>query len=58
MKEVDDDNVEKPEEAGPKVYDTSEKHRKYEPIRTDSENDALQIHRRAIKRRLQFPNVD
>ena len=40
----DDDKEEKiPQETG-KVYDTSERDGKYEPIRTDPENDSLEIH--------------
>ena len=45
----DDDDVEDdeemPEETGtPKVYDTSERDGRYAPIRTNKEEDALQIH--------------
>ena len=39
----DDDEEEMPEEAG-KTYDTSEKEGRYSPIRTDPENEAIQIH--------------
>ena len=39
----DDDEEEMPEEAG-KTYDTSERGGRYAPIRTDPENDAIQIH--------------
>ena len=41
----DDDDAEKeiPEEAGV-VYDASEKGGRYEPTRTDPENDIVQIH--------------
>ena len=39
----DDDEKEMPEEAG-KTYDTSEREGRYAPIRTDPENDAIQIH--------------
>ena len=43
--EDDDDDQEEeiPEEAGI-VYDTSERDGRYEPIRTDPENDTLQLH--------------
>ena len=43
--EDDDDDDEEviPEEAG-KTYDTSEREGRYAPIRTDPENDAIQIH--------------
>ena len=39
----DEDDEEMPEEAG-KMYDTSEKDGRYAPIRTDPENDVIQIH--------------
>ena len=39
----DDDEEEMPEEAG-KTYDTSERGGRYALIRTDPENDAIQIH--------------
>ena len=41
--EDEDDEEEIPEEAGT-VYDTSERDGRYEPIRTDPENDSLQLH--------------
>ena len=43
----DDDDEEIPEKAGTptsKVYDTSERGGRYEPIRTNPEEDALQLH--------------
>ena len=41
----DEDDEEAPEEIGtPKTYDTSERGEKYVPIRTNPEEDALQIH--------------
>ena len=39
----DDDEEEIPEEAGT-VYDTFERDVRYEPIRTEPENDCLQLH--------------
>ena len=44
--EDDDDDEEMPEETGTptKVYDTSERNGSYVPIRTSSEEDALQIY--------------
>ena len=43
----DDEDEEMPEEIGtptPKVYDTSERDGRYIPIRTNPEEDALQLH--------------
>ena len=41
----DEDDEEMPEETGtPNVYDTFEKDGRYEPIRTNPEKDALQLH--------------
>ena len=41
----DEDGEEMPEETGtPKVYDTSERDGRFAPIRTNPEEDALQIH--------------
>ena len=41
----DEDDEEIPEETGtPIVYDTSEKDGRYVPIRTNAEEDALQLH--------------
>ena len=43
----DDDDEEMPEETGtptPKVYDTSKRGGRYEPIPTNPEEDALQLH--------------
>ena len=39
----DDDEEEMPEEAG-ETYDTSERGGRYGPIRTDPDNDVIQIH--------------
>ena len=41
--EDDDEEEELPDEAG-RVYDTSERSGRYEPIRTDPENGVLRIH--------------
>ena len=43
----DADDEEMPEETGtptPNMYDTSERGRRYEPIRTNREEDAVQLH--------------
>ena len=40
----DDDDDEMPEEAGNRSYDTSEREGRYEPIRTNPEEDVIQIH--------------
>ena len=43
----DDEDEQMPEETGtptPKVYDTSERGGRYEPIRTNQEDDTLQLH--------------
>ena len=40
----DDDDDEMPEEAGNRSYDTSELEGRYEPIRTNPEEDVIQIH--------------
>ena len=42
--EDDDDDEEMPEETGNRSYDTSERDGWYEPIRTNPEEDAIQIH--------------
>ena len=40
----DDDEEEMPEDTGDQVYDTSERDGRYEPIRTNPEEDVIQIH--------------
>ena len=52
--DYDDDEEEIPVETG-RVYDTSEKDGRYGPIRTDPENDSLQIHTEG--ERLQVENL-
>ena len=42
--EDDDDDEEMPEETGNRSYDTSERDGRYEPIRTNPEEDVIQIH--------------
>ena len=42
--EDDDDDEEMPEETGNRSYDTSERGSRYEPIRTNPEEDVIQIH--------------
>ena len=45
VEDDDDDDEEMPEETGtPKVYDTSERDGRYAPIRTNPEEDAIQLH--------------
>ena len=40
----DYDDEEMPEEVGNRSYDTSEREGRYEPIRTNPEEDVIQIH--------------
>ena len=40
----DDEDEEMPEETGNITYDTSERHRRYVPIQTNPEDDAIQFH--------------
>ena len=42
--EDDDDDEEMPEETGSRTYDTSERNGWYQPIRTNPEEDVIQIH--------------
>ena len=42
--EDEDDDEEMPEETGNRSYDTSKRDGRYEPIRTNPEEDELQIH--------------
>ena len=42
--EDDDDDEEMPEETGNRTYDTSERNGRYQPIQTNHEEDAIQIH--------------
>ena len=42
--EDDDDDEEMPEEIGSRTYDTSERNGRYQPIQTNPEEDAIQIH--------------
>ena len=42
--EDDDDDEEMPEETGNRNYDTSERDGRYQPIRTNPEEDVIQIH--------------
>ena len=42
--EDDDDDEEMPEETGNRSYDTSERDGRYESIRTNPEEDVIQIH--------------
>ena len=42
--EDDDDDEEMPEETGNRSYDTSERDGRYEAIRTNPEEDVIQIH--------------
>ena len=42
--EDDDDDEEMPEETGNRSYDTSERDGRYERIRTNPEDDVIQIH--------------
>ena len=42
--EDDDDDEEMPEETGNRSYDTSERDDRYKPIRTNPEEDVIQIH--------------
>ena len=42
--EDDDYEEEMPEEAGDRSYDTSERDGRYQPIRTNPEEDVIQIH--------------
>ena len=42
--EDDDDDEEMPEEAGNRSSDTSERNGRYEAIRTNPEEDVIQIH--------------
>ena len=42
--EDDDDDEEMPEENGNRSYDTSERDGRYETIRTNPEEDVIQIH--------------
>ena len=42
--EDDDDDEEMPEETGNRTYDTSERNGRYQPIQTNPEEDAIQIH--------------
>ena len=42
--EIDDDDEEMPEETGNRSYYTSERDGRYEPIRTNPDEDVIQIH--------------
>ena len=42
--EDDDDDKEMPEEIGSRTYDTSERNGRFQPIQTNPEEDAIQIH--------------